>query len=168
MRKTGIHNFPAIHPFSHGKAAADALNDEAVRLDAKRASSRQSESSNTKTDEIEQICARTRRQTCGDLRRNCTAYDAQASCRSGPPKLMMNKPTESWLSVRSAIDLAKIVIMAMEHDIRDEAGFDPSRWGPGVPSLRSFRPQSDDKRSTMDFNGGDQMQQRSLPMSAKS
>ena len=32
----------------------------------------------------------------------------------------------------SAIDLAKIVIMAMEHDIRDEAGFDPFPMGPGV------------------------------------
>jgi maleylacetate reductase len=32
----------------------------------------------------------------------------------------------------SAIDLAKIVIMAMEHDIHDEAGFDPFPMGPGV------------------------------------
>ncbi len=38
----------------------------------------------------------------------------------------------------SAVDLAKIVIMAMEHDIRDEAGFDPFPMGPGV-SQSPFR-----------------------------
>lgn len=38
----------------------------------------------------------------------------------------------------SAVDLAKIVIMALEHDIRDEAGFDPFPMGPGV-SYSPFR-----------------------------
>jgi len=32
MRKSGIHNFPAIDRVVYGKAAADSLNDEAVRL----------------------------------------------------------------------------------------------------------------------------------------
>ena len=78
MRKSGIHNFPAIDRVVYGKAAADSLKDEAVRLDAKRVFLIVSRTLNTKTDEIEKI-----RRALGD-KRNCATYDAQASCRSGP------------------------------------------------------------------------------------
>lgn len=55
MRKAGIHNFPAIDRVVYGKAASEALNDEAVRLDAKRVFLIVSRTLNTKTDEIEKI-----------------------------------------------------------------------------------------------------------------
>ena len=55
MRKAGIHNFPAIDRVVYGKAASDALNDEAVRLDAKRVFLIVSHTLNTRTDEIEKI-----------------------------------------------------------------------------------------------------------------
>lgn len=55
MRKSGIHNFPAIDRVVYGKAAADFLKDEAVRLDAKRVFLIVSRTLNTKTDEIEKF-----------------------------------------------------------------------------------------------------------------
>src|SRR3954467_5135267 len=55
MRKAGIHNFPAIDRVVYGKAASEALNDEAVRLDAKRVFLIVSRTLGTKTDEIEKI-----------------------------------------------------------------------------------------------------------------
>src|SRR5437868_14515260 len=55
MRKAGTHNFPAIDRVIYGKAASEALNDEAERLDAKRIFLIVSRTLNTKTDEIEKI-----------------------------------------------------------------------------------------------------------------
>src|SRR5438270_6344835 len=58
----------------------------------------------------------------------------RASRRPRLPATQM-RPALIWswrVGGGSAIDLAKIVIMAMEHDIRDEAGFDPFPMGPGV------------------------------------
>ena len=73
MRKSGIHNFPAIDRVVYGKAAADSLNDEAVRLDAKRVFLIVSRTLNTKTDEIE-IDARSATNTA--TFDGCAAYDA--------------------------------------------------------------------------------------------
>jgi maleylacetate reductase len=139
MRKTGIHNFPAIDRVIYGKAAADALNDEAERLHAKRVFLLASRTLNTKTDEIEKI-----RRTLGN--RHVATFDgiAQHTTRKQAAEVARRaKDASADLIVAvgggSAIDLAKIVIMAMEHDIRDEAGFDPFPMGPGV-SLSPFRP----------------------------
>jgi len=75
MRKVGIHNFPDIDRVVYGKPAAEALNDEAVRLNANRVFLLVSRTLNTKTDEIEKI------RRALDLRRNCAAHDPQASRR---------------------------------------------------------------------------------------
>ncbi|MBR1144507.1 iron-containing alcohol dehydrogenase [Bradyrhizobium sp. AUGA SZCCT0431] len=132
MRKSGIHTFPAIDRVVYGKAAADALNDEAVRLDAKRIFLIVSRTLNTKTDEIEKI-----RRALGD--KHVATFDgiAQHTTRKQAAEVARQaNDAEADLIVAvgggSAIDLAKIVIMAMEHDIRDEAGFDPFPMGPGV------------------------------------
>ena len=54
MRESGIIVFQAIRiGVVYGKAAADALKDEAMRLDAKRVFLIVSRTLNTKTDEIE-------------------------------------------------------------------------------------------------------------------
>jgi maleylacetate reductase len=138
MRKTGIHNFPAIDRVVYGKAACDALNDEAVRLDAKRVFLIVSRTLNTKTDEIEKI-----RRALGN--KHVATFDGieQHTTRKQVAEVARHaNEAKADLIVAvgggSAIDLAKIVIMAMEHDIRDEAGFDPFPMGPGV-SISPFR-----------------------------
>jgi maleylacetate reductase len=87
---------------------------------------------NTKTDEIEKI-----RRALGD--KHVATFDgiAQHTTRKQAAEVARQaNDTEADLIVAvgggSAIDLAKIVIMAMEHDIHDEAGFDPFPMGPGV------------------------------------
>ncbi|UPK06441.1 iron-containing alcohol dehydrogenase [Bradyrhizobium sp. 170] len=138
MRKTGIHNFPAIDRVVYGKAACDALNDEAVRLDAKRVFLIVSRTLNTKTNEIEKI-----RRALGN--KHVATFDgieqhttrkqaAEVACQANEAKADLIVAVGGG----SAIDLAKIVIMAMEHDIRDEAGFDPFPMGPGV-NVSPFR-----------------------------
>jgi maleylacetate reductase len=139
MRKSGIHNFPAIDRVVYGKAAADSLKDEAARLDARRVFLIVSRTLNTKTDEIEKI-----RRALGD--KHVATFDgiAQHTTRKQAAEVARQaNDAEADLIVAvgggSAIDLAKIVIMAMEHDIRDEAGFDPFPMGPGI-SISPFLP----------------------------
>jgi len=138
MRRTGAHNFPAIDRVSYGKAASEAICEEAERLKAKRVFLIVSRTLNTKTDEIEKI-----RRTLGD--RHAATFDgiAQHTTRKQAAEVARHaNDARADLVVAigggSAIDLAKIVIMAMEHDIRDEAGFDSFQMGPGV-SYSPFR-----------------------------
>lgn len=139
MRRTGIHHFPAIDRVVYGKAAADALKDEAVRLGAKRVFLLVSRTLNTTTEEIEKI-----RRALGEL--HVATFDgiAQHTTRKQAAEVASQaNDAKADLIVAvgggSAVDLAKIVIMAMEHGIRDEAGFDPFAMGPGVP-FSPFRP----------------------------
>ncbi|MCK1736724.1 iron-containing alcohol dehydrogenase [Bradyrhizobium sp. 138] len=132
MRRTGVHNFPAIDRVIYGKAASEAVREEAERLDAKRVFLIASRTLNSKTDEIEKI-----RRALGD--KHATTFDgiAQHTTRKQAAEVALHaKEARADLVVAvgggSAVDLAKIVIMAMEHDIRDEAGFDPFPMGPGV------------------------------------
>ena len=132
MRRTGVHNFPAIDRVIYGKAASAALNEEAERLNAKRVFLLASRTLNTKTDEIEKI-----RRALGD--KHVATFDgiAQHTTRKQAAEVARQaNDARADLIVAvgggSAIDLAKIVIMAMEHDIRDEAAFDPFPMGPGV------------------------------------
>jgi len=132
MRRTGVHNFPAIDRVIYGKPASEALNEEAERLSAKRVFLIVSRTLNTKTDEIEKI-----RRTLGV--KHVATFDgiAQHTTRKQAAEVARQaNDARADLVVAvgggSAIDLAKIVIMAMEHDIRDEAGFDPFAMGPGV------------------------------------
>lgn len=138
MRRTGVHNFPAIDRVIYGKAAAEAVREEAERLGAKRVFLLASRTLNSKTDEIEKI-----RRTLGD--KHAATFDgiAQHTTRKQAAEVALHaKEARADLVVAvgggSAVDLAKIVIMAMEHDIRDEAGFDPFPMGPGV-SQSPFR-----------------------------
>jgi maleylacetate reductase len=55
MRRTGVHNFPATDRVIYGKAASEALNEEAQRFNAKRVFLIVSRTLNTKTNEIEKI-----------------------------------------------------------------------------------------------------------------
>jgi maleylacetate reductase len=132
MRRTGVHNFPAIDRVIYGKAASEALNEEAERLNAKRVFLIVSRTLNTKTDEIEKI-----RRALGD--KHVVTFDgiAQHTTRKQAVEVA-RQASDARVDLivavggGSAIDLAKIVIMAMEHDIRDEAAFDPFPMSPGV------------------------------------
>lgn len=138
MRNTGVHNFPAIDRVIYGKAASEAIREEAERLNAERVFLIASRTLNSKTDEIEKI-----RHTLGD--KHAVTFDgiAQHTTRKQAAEVALHaKEARADLVVAvgggSAVDLAKIVIMAMEHDIRDEAGFDPFPMGPGM-SFSPFR-----------------------------
>jgi maleylacetate reductase len=138
MRRTGVHNFPAIDRVIYGKAASEALNEEAERLNAKRVFLIVSRTLNTKTDEIEKI-----RRALGN--KHVATFDgiAQHTTRKQAAEVARHaNDARADLVVAvgggSAVDLAKIVIMAMEHEIRDEVGFDPFPMGPGV-SYSPFR-----------------------------
>jgi maleylacetate reductase len=138
MRIAGIHNFPAIDRVVYGKAAPDALNDEAMRLDAKRVFLIVSRTLNTKTDEIEKI----RRALGGRYVATFDGIAEHTTRKQAAEVARQAKDAGADLLVAvgggSAIDLAKIVIMAMEHEIRDEAGFDPFPMGPGA-TVSPFR-----------------------------
>ena len=132
MRNTGVHNFPAIDRVIYGRAASEAIRDETERLGAKRVFLIASRTLNSKTDEIEKI-----KRTLGD--KHAATFDgiAQHTTRKQAAEVARHaNEARADLVVAvgggSAVDLAKIVIMAMEHDIRDEAGFDPFPMGPGV------------------------------------
>jgi len=138
MRNTGVHNFPAIDRVIYGRAASEAIRDETERLGAKRVFLIASRTLNSKTDEIEKI-----KRTLGD--KHAATFDgiAQHTTRKQAAEVALHaNEARADLVVAvgggSAVDLAKIVIMAMEHDIRDEAGFDPFPMGPGV-SQSPFR-----------------------------
>lgn len=155
MRKVGIHNFPEIDRVVYGKPAAEALNDEAMRLEAKRVFLLVSRTLNTKTDEIEKI-----RSALGN--KHVVTFDgiAQHTTRKQAAEVARQaRDAQADLVVAvgggSAVDLAKIVIMAMEHDIRDEAGFDPFVMGPGVPFSPFRAPKVRQIAVPSTLNGGE-------------
>ncbi|NGX94442.1 MAG: iron-containing alcohol dehydrogenase [Candidatus Afipia apatlaquensis] len=138
MRQGGVHNFPAMDRVIYGKSASQALKEEASRLNAKRVVLIVSRTLNTKTDEIQKI-----RDALAE--RHAATIDgiAQHTTRKEAAEVALQaKDMKADLVVAvgggSAVDLAKIVIMAMEHDISDEAGFDPYPMGPNM-SQSPFR-----------------------------
>ncbi|UPK29172.1 iron-containing alcohol dehydrogenase [Bradyrhizobium sp. 195] len=155
MRKVGIHNFPEIDRVVYGKPAAEALNDEAMRLGAKRVFLLVSRTLNTKSGEIEKI-----RSALGN--KHVVTFDgiAQHTTRKQAAEVARQaRDAQADLVVAvgggSAVDLAKIVIMAMEHDIRDEAGFDPFVMGPGVPFSPFRAPKVRQIAVPSTLNGGE-------------
>nr|WP_050386539.1 iron-containing alcohol dehydrogenase [Bradyrhizobium pachyrhizi] len=155
MRKSGAHNFPTMDRVVYGKPASDALSDEAERLNAQRVFLIVSRTLNTQTDEIERI-----RLKLGA--RHATTIDgiAQHTTRKEAAKVALEaKSAKADLIVAvgggSAVDLAKIVIMAMEHDIRDEAGFDQFAIAPGMSSSPFRAPRVRQIAIPSTLNGGE-------------
>lgn len=125
MRTEGFHIFPQTDRLIYGRPAADALAEEVQRLGVKRVFIIASRSLNTKTDEIARI-----EQALGDRHAKTIDGVAQHTTRKDAASVAQQaKEAGADLIVcvggGSVVDLAKIVIMAMEHNIRDEAGFDP-------------------------------------------
>jgi maleylacetate reductase len=125
------------------------------RLNAKRVFLLVSRTLNSKTDEIEKI-----RRALGN--KHAATFDgiaehttrkqtAEVACHANEARADLVVAVGGG----SAADLAKIVIMAMEHDIRDEAGFDPFPMGPGVSFSSSRTPTVRQIAVPSTLNGGE-------------
>src|SRR6476620_11828841 len=124
MRTAGSYQYPAMESVIYGKPAAEALREEAERLDARRVYLIISRTLNTKTDEIEKI-----RKGLGD--RYAASFDGipQHTTREVVVQTAKHaKDAGADLIVAigggSVVDAAKIVLMCMEHEIFDESGLD--------------------------------------------
>jgi maleylacetate reductase len=108
----------------YGKPAAEALREEAERLDARRVFLIVSRTLNTKTDEIEKIRASLRDRYAGTFdgipQHTTREVVVQAAARA--------REAEADLIVAigggSVVDAAKIILMCIEHEIADQDGLD--------------------------------------------
>src|SRR6516162_7799154 len=124
MRIAGSYQFPTMESVIYGKPAAEALREEAERLDARRVYLIVSRTLNTTTDEIENI-----RKSLGD--RHAETFDGipQHTTREVVVKTARQaKDAKADLVVAigggSVVDAAKIVLMCMEHEIFEQGGLD--------------------------------------------
>src|ERR1700704_267553 len=124
MRDVGSYQYPAMDSVVYGKPAAQALREEAERLDARRVFLIASRTLNTKTDEIEKI-----RTSLGD--RYAGTFDgipqhttrevvvqAAAHAREARADLIVA------IGGGSVVDAAKIILMCIEHEFTDQDGLD--------------------------------------------
>jgi maleylacetate reductase len=124
MRTAGTYQYPPMDLVIYGKPAAEALREEAERLDAKRVYLIVSRTLNTTTDEIEKI-----RLALGD--RYAATFDGipQHTTREVVVKVAKDaSEAKADLVVAigggSVVDAAKIVLMCMEHEIFEQDGLD--------------------------------------------
>ncbi|ODM73064.1 iron-containing alcohol dehydrogenase [Bradyrhizobium elkanii] len=143
MRVTGSHQYPTMESVIYGRPAAEALREEAERLDARRVYLIASRTLNTTTDEIEKI-----RQALGD--RHAATLDGvpQHTTRDVVTQIARQAgEARADLVVAigggSVVDAAKIVLMCMEHEIFEPDGLDgfettpDRRFGPfRTPKVR--------------------------------
>jgi maleylacetate reductase len=124
MSILGSYQYPTMESVIYGKAAAEALREEAERLGAKRVYLIASRTLNTTTDEIEKV-----RTALDD--RHAATFDGipQHTTREMVVKVAKHaKDTKADLVVAigggSVVDAAKIVLMCMEHEIFEQDGLD--------------------------------------------
>lgn len=143
MHVAGSHQYPTMESVIYGKPAAEALREEAERLDARRVYLIASRTLNTTTDEIEKI-----RKALGD--RHAATFDGvpQHTTRDIVTQIARQAvEAKADLVVAigggSVVDAAKIVLMCMENEIFAPAGLDgfettpERRFGPfRTPKVR--------------------------------
>ena len=124
MRVAGSYQYPTMESVIYGKPAAEALREEAERLDARRVYLIVSRTLNTTTEEIEKI-----RKALGD--RHAETFDGipQHTTREVVVRVAKQaKDAKADLVVAigggSVVDAAKIVLMCMEHEIFEQDGLD--------------------------------------------
>ena len=124
MRTAGSYQYPAMESVIYGKPAAEALREEAERLDARRVYLIVSRTLNTRTDEIEKI-----REGLGE--RYAATFDGipQHTTREVVVQIARQaKEAGADLMVAigggSVVDAAKIVLMCVEHEIFEQDGLD--------------------------------------------
>jgi maleylacetate reductase len=124
MRTAGTHQFPQMDRVIFGQPAAQALVEEAGRLNAKRLYLIASNTLNTKTNEIEKI-----RKALGD--RHVGTFDgvAQHTTRQQAVEVAakaIDAKADLIVAIGggSVVDSAKIAQMCIEHAITDSVGLD--------------------------------------------
>jgi maleylacetate reductase len=124
MRTAGSYQYPLMDSVIYGKPAAEALREEAERLNARRVFLIASRTLNTTTDEIEKITS-----ALGD--RHAGTFDGipQHTTREVVVQVAaLAKRAAADLIVAigggSVVDAAKIALMCMEHEIFDQDGLD--------------------------------------------
>lgn len=124
MRDIGVHQFVPMDRVIYGKSAADAVHEEAGRLEARRVFLIVSRTLNTTTDEIEKV-----RTALGA--RYAGTFDgvAQHTTREQAvlaTALALDAKADLVVAIGggSVVDSAKIVLMCMEHGILEESGLD--------------------------------------------
>jgi maleylacetate reductase len=124
MQIAGSYQYPSMDFVIYGKPAAEALREEAERIDARRIYLIVSRTLNTKTDEIQKI-----RKGLGN--RHAVTFDGipQHTTRDAVVEVARHaREAGADLIVAigggSVVDAAKIVPMCMEHEIFDARGLD--------------------------------------------
>ena len=124
MRIAGGYQYPTMESVIYGKPAAEALREEAERLNAKRVYLIVSRTLNTKTDEIDKI-----RKALGN--RYAEIFDGIPQHTTREVVVMTAKQAKEAkadlvvaIGGGSVVDAAKIVLMCMEHEIFEQEGLD--------------------------------------------
>jgi maleylacetate reductase len=124
MRAPGSYQYPSMEFVVYGKPAAEALREEAERLDARRVFLIVSRTLNTKTDEIEKIRLGLKDRYAGTfdgIPQHTTrevVVQAAAQARDAKADLVVA------VGGGSVVDAAKIILMCIEHEIVDQDGLD--------------------------------------------
>src|ERR1700730_14946092 len=120
----GSYQYPSMEFVIYGKPAAEALREEAERLDARRVFLIASRTLNTKTDEIETIRLGLKDRYAGTFdgiphhTSREVVVQAAAQARDARADLIVA------VGGGSVVDAAKIILMCIEHEIVDQDGLD--------------------------------------------
>jgi maleylacetate reductase len=124
MRDVGSYQYPAMDSVVYGKPAAEALLEEAERLDARRVFLIASRTLNTRTGEIEKIRSKLDDRYAGTfdgIPQHTTrevVVQAAAHAREARADLIVA------IGGGSVVDAAKIILMCIEHEFTDQDGLD--------------------------------------------
>lgn len=124
MRAPGSYQYPSMEFVIYGKPAAEALREEAERLDARRVFLIVSRTLNNKTDEIEKIRLGLKDRYAGTfdgIPQHTTrevVVQAAAQARDAKADLVVA------VGGGSVVDAAKIILMCVEHEIVEQDGLD--------------------------------------------